>query len=481
VLLGIHFDVNLSEMVKNNYNIVLGKMQNVIQLYQSMPLSLEGKVTVIKSLVIPKLIHVIQVLPMPNKKYIDQMNALIRNFLWKNGKSRIALKLLCKRYEEGGLAVTDISILNDAVKISWIKRLRMSGLDEGFHSLFAVNLPHLHDIVWNMDDDSLKDIVKHLENPFWREVISAWIKYCKTCKLQERDVLTYPIWGTFITNQNILYRRQEFISKGIRYVNDLMSPGGGFLSHIDFKLRYKVNINFLDYNCMIHSLPDAWRKKVKMMERKQHIENTMLDDILSKDKVCNYVYNKLLDAETVNDHRMVKWSEVLGCSIQEDSWKDYHIMIRKAAMCSILRSFQYQILQRALVTNVFLHKYNIKDSDRCYFCGNHAETLDHLFYDCILIQDLWLDINNTLSPYIDISKHMSRKNILLGTENANELLINHLFIIVKRYIYVQHCKERTISIQGVLEYIKQYYVMDSGLSSGKRADMWLPVKQYFDV
>ena len=479
VLLGIHFDVNLNTMLDNNYNLVLGKMQNVLQLYQCMPLSLEGRVTVIKSLLIPKLIHVIQVLPLPKKKYVDQMNTLIRNFLWKNGKSRIALKVLCKKYDECGLAVTDINILNDAIKISWIKRLKMSGSDGGFQSLFAHNLSHVHDIVWNMDEDSLKDIAKNLENPFWREVISAWIKYCRTCKVQERNILTYPIWGTFMKNHNVLHRREEFLSKGIVYVNDLVSPSGGFMSHTDFKVRYNVNINFLDYNCMIHSLPIPWRKEVKKAERKHHIENVMLNDILSKDKVCNHVYNKMLNAESVNEHRMAKWSEILCCSIQETSWKYYFIMLRKAAVCSSLRSFQYLILQHALVTNVFLHKCNIKDADTCYFCGTQPETIDHLFYDCVHIRDLWWDITNILLPYVDLSNHINKKNILLGTENANELLINHLFIIIKRYIYVQRCKERTISIQGVIRFIKQYYDMDSNLSG--RTDMWLPVEQLFDA
>ena len=38
-----------------------------------------------------------------------------------------------------------------------------------------------------------------------------------------------------------------------------------------------------------------------------------------------------------------------------------------------------------------------------------------------------MEVKNTLLPYVDISKCISKKNILLGTKNANELLINHLF------------------------------------------------------
>ena len=81
-LLGKHFDVNLKSIVEHNYNMVIGKMENTLQFYRSMSLSMMGKVTVIKSLVIPKLIHVLQVLPLPGKNFIDQVNKLMRDFIW---------------------------------------------------------------------------------------------------------------------------------------------------------------------------------------------------------------------------------------------------------------------------------------------------------------------------------------------------------------------------------------------------------------
>ena len=121
VLLGIRFNVNVKKMSEENYNLVVGKMENVIKIYRSVPLSIIGKVTVIKSLMIPKLVHVMQVLPLPSKKYVDQINRLIRNFLWNDGKARLALKQLMLNYEDGGLKLTDITTLNIAIKMSWIK------------------------------------------------------------------------------------------------------------------------------------------------------------------------------------------------------------------------------------------------------------------------------------------------------------------------------------------------------------------------
>jgi hypothetical protein len=118
ILLGIHYDVNLKSMIEHNYRLALGKMENVLQFYRSVSLSMIGKVTVIKSLVIPKLVHVLQVLPLPDKKFVDVVNKLMRDFIWNNGKSRISLKQLQQDYKEGGLKIPDVSILNAAIKIS---------------------------------------------------------------------------------------------------------------------------------------------------------------------------------------------------------------------------------------------------------------------------------------------------------------------------------------------------------------------------
>ena len=45
-LLGIHFNEVLKSMVEHNFNLALGKMENVFKLYQNIPLSLNGKVSI---------------------------------------------------------------------------------------------------------------------------------------------------------------------------------------------------------------------------------------------------------------------------------------------------------------------------------------------------------------------------------------------------------------------------------------------------
>ena len=138
------------------------------------------------------------------------------------------------------------------------------------------------------------------------------------------------------------------------------------------------------------------------------------------------------------------------------------------------------ILHRAIVNNVFLNKCNIKDTDKCYYCSETIETIEHLFWECMQIKNLWQDFANKLQPYIDIQRFLSKDLIIFGVEmNENELLINHLLILVKRYIYVQKCREKTICVNGLLTFVKQQFILDTNSGSNEcKTKKWLPLKNF---
>ena len=475
-LLGIHFDVKLKSMVEQNFNLALGKMESVMQFYRSMSLSMLGKVTVIKSLVIPKLVHVLQVLPLPGKGFVDTVNKLIRDFIWNKGKSRISLIQLQQDYEDGGLKVPNVPILNAAIKISWIKRLCTT--EGGYQDLFQNSVSYLKKELWCMDKITYKKIMKETKNPFWCEVLKSWWLYYES--LPDIDALNCPLWNSFLTNKNVVCRKKEFIQKGVLYVNDLVKENGGFMSVSEFKERYGVNINYLDYQSIIHSLPIEWRQNVRKTKRMELVENKELDNILAKDKVCKWMYQKLLKLNDTKHYNVEKWSAKLEENISEERIKDSFVMLRKVTSNSILRSFQYQIVKRAIVTNKYLAMCRIKDSDKCYYCGQCTETIEHLFWECPIINDLWNECKDSLIQYIDLGPHMTKANILLGTKNTKETeLINIIFILVKRYIYVQRCREKVTSRQGLIAFIKKHYTLETN-TVHVNINRWSPLSVLFE-
>ena len=67
-LLGIDFNTDIARMCDVNYIKAIGKIENVLKIHLYRNISLSGRITVLKTLVLPILTHVLQVLPRPSLK-----------------------------------------------------------------------------------------------------------------------------------------------------------------------------------------------------------------------------------------------------------------------------------------------------------------------------------------------------------------------------------------------------------------------------
>ena len=66
-----------------------------------------------------------------------------------------------------------------------------------------------------------------------------------------------------------------------------------------------------------------------------------------------------------------------------------------------LRSFQYRLINFAIVTNVQLCKWKVKDSPKCTFCNDKEETYLHLFAQCQTVHNyLWMPLQKWLNYFL---------------------------------------------------------------------------------
>ncbi len=80
-------------------------MLSSFQEYQKRTLTLIGKITVVKSLAIPNLVHAMMVLPIPGTQILNKIQKAIREFIWDGEKANISLGQLSLPYEEEAYSV----------------------------------------------------------------------------------------------------------------------------------------------------------------------------------------------------------------------------------------------------------------------------------------------------------------------------------------------------------------------------------------
>ena len=63
--------------------------------------------------------------------------------------------------------------------------------------------------------------------------------------------------------------------------------------------------------------------------------------------------------------------------------------------------FQYRIIFGILGTKDYLFKMKIVDSNQCRLCGQNAETIQHLFSQCEIVENLWAEIKQWIKRKVN--------------------------------------------------------------------------------
>ena len=104
-------------------------MEKLVSAWKSRNLTLVGEITIIKTLRISKIIHILLSLPRPSDKLIKNIEEDFTIFFWNDKPPIFKLSILEHQTANGGLQFPDIRKVDITMKASWIKRIYKS--DEG--------------------------------------------------------------------------------------------------------------------------------------------------------------------------------------------------------------------------------------------------------------------------------------------------------------------------------------------------------------
>ena len=123
--LGICFSYNPNIHSQVNFYDKLKDIRTQTRLWSCRGLSLYGKITIIKSFLLPKMLYIFSVLPTP-EAFIKQLNTIIYNFLW-NGPDKMARLAVINNIEYGGLKLADLETSIKSLRLAWLGRLFAEG------------------------------------------------------------------------------------------------------------------------------------------------------------------------------------------------------------------------------------------------------------------------------------------------------------------------------------------------------------------
>ncbi len=120
--LGITYYEDIERIIEENYSQKKQEIEKALNKWKLRNLTLLGKNTIIKTLIVPKLNHLISTVSTPDW-FIESIQTLIFKFLWNNKPPKISNKVIINTADFGGLRFPDIETLVRSQKLAWIKRI----------------------------------------------------------------------------------------------------------------------------------------------------------------------------------------------------------------------------------------------------------------------------------------------------------------------------------------------------------------------
>ena len=293
----------------------------------------------------------------------------------------------------------------------------------------------------------------------------------------DNDIAGELLWNNklILINAKSVYNKR-LAKKEIMLANDLLSTNGGFATLEELVSRsFTITESFLIMG-LIDALPSLWRKELKKLKRRQQDEmnHRKIAGLYIKDKFTTteklkqkHVYTELVSNKTSKPTAQKRFSEIYPN--HEFDWKSIYLLPWKVSTEVKIKVFQYKILNRILYTNKALFKMKLSDTDKCTFCKEEIETIEHLLVSCKYTSEFWNQITEWLKVK-NIYEELNELAILFGILNSDDFkLINHIILIAKETIYKCRNKNLKPSFTLFLSRLRHIHEIEKTIAQGKGA------------
>ena len=208
----------------------------MLNLWRYRSLTFEGQIVLL----------VFQALIAPDPTHVNKAWETIQtSFIWNNSIPKIKHKILCKRYQNGGLKNVDIRNKVNSVQSSWVKRL----YNDCFHEwkiipLYLINKTFNPSFIFHSNISFKKSSFKKLL-PFYRHMLNSWSQSLSGSPETSSQILSQFLWfNKYIKIESTVIHFPKFSNKVIKFLSQLFQ-NGRIISWINLKDRYGLTNNMI--------------------------------------------------------------------------------------------------------------------------------------------------------------------------------------------------------------------------------------------
>ena len=443
-ILGVYFACDKSaSLVDENWLRRLENIKRTIHSWEKRNLSVLGKIIVLKTFLLSQFIYIMQAFTLPTQ-VITEIDRLLFRFIWRkkdcNRKAfeKVRRNVLCSDYEHGGLNMISMRQLQTAALLQWVVRLKRQGNDERWKilpkNIFSSFGKDLVCFFSNVSSKCFKGM-DLIQSTFWKTVLQTWLDVNKH---KVDTPLLSLLWNNkHVTYQNNVLFFPDWIKGNIINAKDLYGLHG-LLSFEDICNKIGRSPNrILEYNVV--------RAAVNKFQHDLHNHNSVSDNMSE----MPYFHGKIIttmkgfrkeiaDSEKTTPCCHMFWNRNFGIELDKKYW----LLPRLVTKETRLRLLQWKVLHNIYPTNIMLCKMRVRENQRCSYCPDQVDYIEHFFYECPQTRQFWIAVRNYILNTYGTRINISMTEALFGIQEVRNASadalhkINHILLIAKMCISI---------------------------------------------
>lgn len=450
-ILGIIVTHNEQELATINMVPTFEKIQNILRMWSGRNLSLTGRVTVVNNLISSLFIHKLIVLGDIHIMFYEEYNRLVKEFLW-TGKPKMKLHMLYNSKEMGGLGLVNLENKSKALTLQWVSKCKtFSTINQISEWFFPIE--HIWECNLSKADIKKMDI----KSNFWKSVLLQWSEFHFT---RDLDTITkdrifkmrldhnsiIKVGGKVVTTEKSTFLKTKIIGDLYKKDKGTLIP----LSQQDLLEKSLSWNKILQFMGVSKAIPPTWNAILIGKSYPRMSKEFQYDFENIPKKLTNIYYKQITFKQNQHQELASKWNSKLGISIAPEDVDQAFKDIKSIISCTKLRDFQFRFLHRKIFTGYILRIWGLVESDRCVFCEDHYETMDHLFFYCHVTRRFLTRLQCWYEAMTDTEINLlDEKVILLNRYNENKItILDTILLMAKQYIFRCRCLGRDLDFHN---------------------------------
>ena len=386
--------------------------------WMPLPISLLGRIAIIKMNVLPRLLYQMQMLPnfIP-VNFFKSLHALISDFIWQRKRARFKLQKLQLPIQKGGLALPNFLYYHMASQVRYIVDWIKNDPNSTYLDLeaFGCNPVSISDLIFIKNVDALPGLK---ENLIVKNTLKTWNRIRKHYGITNRISCLAPV----VNNPDFVHSCHDvgfraWKDAGISTIKNLYKEGvlKSFQQlKTEFNLHQSQFFRYLQLRSYINSIPEF---RTGLCTAPNQVESILIKASTLPKKTVSFLYDSLFQVEKAStNNSKIAWENHFQTQIDEGLWGNILLNAKKITCSNKSYETQYKIVHRLHISPVIRSKFDPLCSPLCPRCQNGQGTHSHMMWSCPLIRPFWVSIQDEIMKLTGVSIPLDPIHYILGAD-----------------------------------------------------------------